>query len=803
MSIEAQCVGASRWRSAVALLALVVAGPVLARMPDLTPEERQWIAEHPVVYYAGAPNISPLEDIVDGRYRGLIAAYLDTVSKRTGLRFELVPTSTWEASQEAFLAGKVDLFPNASITTVRQDVNAQLRYTQAYFASPLIFVTRGDTNSTFGASSLDGKRVAIRGGVDVQKTLTAVRPGVIPVEVGSPDESLRAVIEGRAEASVGTEATLVPLLQRKYADRLGVASMVNMPPYRAQMGVRASEPLLHSIMSKGLDSITAHESDGLYERYLSQADYGAPSIGSILHYRRFEIALATLGMVLMAIFAWQARMQRRRAIRSEQTKARFLATMSHEIRTPINAMVGSIEMLERTRLDARQQAFVGAAADAADALVDLLDNVLDLSKLDAGKLTLERLPTDIAGVLQRAVDLVRPAAEEKGLVLHLDVDAPRDGRWRVDPTRLRQVLANLLGNAVKFTRRGCVYVDATVVAAAGRDGTLQVRIRDTGVGIAPEQLSRLFNAYSQADESTTREFGGTGLGLTICRELVELMGGQINLDSIQGAGTVVSFSIPVEWTENARVSAVTPAASPVDEAAGAAAGTTGVPREAVGRVLVVEDHPGNRALIREQLLELGVQPTLVESGADAIAAVNAETFDLVLMDCHMPGMNGYEATQRIRALPAGPHHLPIVAISAATGAEHLAQCLDSGMDGVLRKPLRLEELRGTLEVWGVELQPDPLPRDTDAAATRIDHGALLREDLAGLAQALASGDGEAWRHHAHRLAGAASMLDLQGLSEQARALETRWDADRAVLQSGLEALEAELAARPPGASNTV
>jgi two-component system, NarL family, sensor histidine kinase EvgS len=166
-------------------------------------------------------------------------------------------------------------------------------------------------------------------------------------------------------------------------------------------------------------------------------------------------------------------------------------------------------------------------------------------------------------------------------------------------------------------------------------------------------------------------------------------------------------------------------------------------------------------------------------------------------------MNGYEATQRIRALPAGPHHLPIVAISAATGAEHLAQCLDSGMDGVLRKPLRLEELRGTLEVWGVELQPDPLPRDTDAAATRIDHGALLREDLAGLAQALASGDGEAWRHHAHRLAGAASMLDLQGLSEQARALETRWDADRAVLQSGLEALEAELAARPPGASNTV
>jgi len=645
-----------------------------ASTPQFTPAERDWIARHPVVYYAGAPSISPLEDVDDGQYRGLIAAYLDQVSRRSGIHFQLMPSRTWDESQDAFLAGKVDLFPNASPATVRKEVDRQLRYTQAYFASPLIFVTKGDANATFGKDALRGKRVAIRGGPDVQKTLTDFQPGVIPVEVRSPEESLQALQAGQVDASVGTESTLMPLLQRKYGRDLGVSSMLNLPPYHAQMAVRSSEPLLHSIIDKSLESISAHESDAMYNQYLSQADYGAPTLWSILKYRRVELIMATLGMLLLAVFAWRARIERGRALRAKRAKGRFLATMSHEIRTPINAMLGSVEMLGRTPLDARQRGFVDGATLAAEALIDLLDNVLDLSKLDAGKLTLEKLPTDLTELLTYAVALARPRAEEKGLSVNLDIDHPGGELVALDPTRLRQILNNLLGNAVKFTRRGCINVDAHIVRdPAGARPTLHVRITDTGVGIAPAQQTRLFQAYSQADGSTTREFGGTGLGLTICRELLDLMGGKITLDSIPGTGTTVAFTVPVDLMAPGRKPAATPVAvSGEPDAHGA--GDRLVQRQ--GRVLVVEDHAGNRALIREQLLELGVSPTLVGSGGGALEAIATHDFDLVLMDCHMPGMDGYETTRRIRALAGSGSHLPIVAISASTGAEHLAEAAE-------------------------------------------------------------------------------------------------------------------------------
>lgn len=742
--------------------------PAVASTPQFTPAERDWIERHPVVYYVGAPNVSPLEDIVKGRYVGLTSAYLEKVSQRTGIRFQLIPTLTWEQSQQTFLSGKADMFPNVSPTTVSKEVNDQLRYTQAYFASPLIFVTRGDAQATFGRESLLGKRVAIRGGTEVQQTLTDYRPGVIPIEVISPEQSLQALLRGDADASVGTEATLQPLLRRKYGNSLGVASMLDLPPYRAQMGVRATEPLLHAILNKSLNSITAHESDEIYDNYLTQADYGSPTMWSIYQHWRGELIVAALGMFLLAFFAWRARVERRRAIRSERAKTRFLATMSHEIRTPINAMLGSIEMLGRTALDGRQKAFTDNAAVAAEALIDLLDNVLDLSKLDAGKLTLEKLPTDLSHLIGQAVSLARPGAEEKGLTINLSIEHAEHGLVVLDPTRMRQVLNNLLGNAVKFTQRGCINVDARLArdASEGSQRTLHVRIADTGVGIPPEQQARLFEAYSQADGSTTREFGGTGLGLTICRELMEMMGGTIVLDSIPGSGTTVALNLPVTL--------VTPSAHSIASAAGSAVtGNGGARARPGGRVLVVEDHPGNRALIREQLLELGVRPTLVDSGSAALQALADADFDLVLMDCHMPGMDGYEATRRIRARPRSGPHLPIVAISASTGAEHLAECLGSGMDGVLRKPLRLEELRSTLELWPVQLagERDAEPT-TNAEPVAIDPIALLREDLTGIEDAIRAGDLALARHHAHRLGGAARMLShgqVATLAEQVEA----------------------------------
>ncbi len=382
---------------------------------------------------------------------------------------------------------------------------------------------------------------------------------------------------------------------------------------------------------------------------------------------------------------------RQEAVQASQAKSRFLANMSHEIRTPMNGILGMAELLQATRLDATQTRYVQAVSTAAHALHDLLGDILDLSKIEEGKVRLEQVDFDPAQLLAGVATIYRELGLARGVAvrttLALQALPPVSG----DPTRLRQVVTNLLGNALKFTDAGSVTLHAEPLPAPAGDGRpwIRVAVDDTGIGMAPEQVARLFQRFAQADSSTTRRFGGSGLGLVICRHLVELMGGTIHAESRPGQGSRFWFDLPLQPALQAR-----PAAPAGADAA--ADGTAAARRPRPAQVLVVEDNAVNCLVVQAMLEQLGMTVTLAGDGAQAVAMVQDQPVDLVLMDCQMPGMDGYEATRRIRASGHARARVPIVALTAHAFAEDRQRCEAAGMDDYLAKPVTAAALAQAL-----------------------------------------------------------------------------------------------------------
>jgi signal transduction histidine kinase len=329
-----------------------------------------------------------------------------------------------------------------------------------------IIVTRSDAPVILDVKDLDGKVVAIRGGGSYARIFTTRYPNIKLLPAANPDAGLNAVATGDAFAAIGSDYALLPLIRRKYTGRLSISGTAADLPYTMHMAMGKDSPLLHSIVDKALGSLSAKETDEMNDRWLEQTDFGKPSALSIIRYRAPQVFLLCAGVMLLGWFAYRARVAQRAAQKSEEAKSRFLAIMSHEIRTPMNAVLASIEMLQRSRLDDRQQRLASTASTAAEALLGLLDDVLDLSKLDAERLQLELIPTDIGLLANKAADVARANASSKGLPVNVNIDNPSDSDVLIDPTRLRQVLMNLLGNSVKFTERGCINLDIHVTAPA-------------------------------------------------------------------------------------------------------------------------------------------------------------------------------------------------------------------------------------------------------------------------------------------------------------------------------------------------
>ncbi len=377
-----------------------------------------------------------------------------------------------------------------------------------------------------------------------------------------------------------------------------------------------------------------------------------------------------------------------RAERSERVKQQFLANMSHEIRTPMNAIVGMSTVLRRNEHLPAQQEHLDAIATSSESLLGIVNEILDLSKIEAGKLELEKVGLEPRRIIDSVMGVMRYRAEEKGLKLDATIADDVPATVMGDPARLQQVLMNLVGNAVKFTGMGSIRIALDVQERLTDAVMLRCTVTDTGIGIAPERLARVFDEFTQAESDHTRRFGGTGLGLTICKRLVEMQGGIISATSTPGQGSGFTFTIPYALAP----SNVTPSAVEGQPSTNNQQPSTIALHDL--RILLVEDNKLNVLVAQEELIDAipGVRVEVAANGQVALDMLRVSDYDLILMDVQMPVMDGYEATRAIRSLPNGKSRLPILAMTANVMKAEVQQCMDAGMDGFVPKPFKQEEL---------------------------------------------------------------------------------------------------------------
>ncbi|MGH8217100.1 MAG: two-component regulator propeller domain-containing protein [Steroidobacteraceae bacterium] len=455
--------------------------------------------------------------------------------------------------------------------------------------------------------------------------------------------------------------------------------------------------------------ITLHRNPAPWASAWAYALYALAALGLIAHrlrkhrlQRRAEARERERLEAEVAARTHELTESNRQLAEAARAKSDFLDRMSHELRTPMNGVVGMTELLARTPLSAVQSHLTETIRSSAQVLVRIVNDLLDLSRAQAGKIALEVLPLDLDRILDECTSVFAATVQSKGIELSARPPSgalPGAERQLLgDPLRVRQILMNLIGNAVKFTERGRVVVGAVVASVEADRAALQLSVCDTGIGMDAATIGKIFDPFTQADESTSRRFGGSGLGLAICRELAELMGGHITVESTPGKGSTFRVSLPLA------VAGPQPAAS---QERAVAAPPVAAPSAIGGRVLLVEDEPVNAAVAQGYLGTLGCECLWTRHGADAVAHSAAERFDLILMDLNLPGLDGFATTQLIRERARGGGRTPVVALTAHDASRVRDRCLAAGMDDVLTKPYTLEACEQLLRRW--------IPRD-DAEA---------------------------------------------------------------------------------------
>lgn len=742
--------------AALCVLLMLVATVIRAGSVELSEEQKHWVEMHRVLRVGVVEELIPFEYMRGGVLHGRSQEYLQFVTAATGLQFTYVPGKTLAEGEKMLLDGQVDLL--SCNLRYRSEPAIEGLKALVYESTSPIIVTRVEGSDVFDLDQLQGKTVAVP---DVEYYNQIFRDRGIQatlIKNASALDILTRVQDGSADAAIASAIFLTPYLYQRFQGVLQISGVVGGEVLDVSMATRADQAMLSSILQKVLDSISVEQRNTLYERWYQDLDLSTPSLLSIVSHYFHVLILGALALAGLCALVYRGQHQRRLAVRNEQEKTLFLAVMGHEIRSPMNAVLAALELLGHTRLNQEQRHFAHLANSGANALVRLLDEVLDAPGSITKPPQLAVEPMDVTALVQGIVGLHRLRAREKHLSLNTHIQAPLP-LLLLDSPRLTQIFHNLLSNAIKFTDTGGIEIDVALAALPDGNSQLQIEVRDSGIGISGAVQASLFRPYAQASQSSRRA-GGSGLGLMICQQLVGLMKGTLTLTSEQGMGTKVTICLPVSISEEP--DAVTPDEPLVTQVV------------AVGlQILVVEDTYANQEVLQAQISAFGCRPVVAADAAQAWKLFKETAYDLILMDCDLPDEDGFGLVRRLRALEIQMERTrsPIIAISASTGDQHRQRCVDSGMDATLSKPIRLGQLREVIERWCVVKLAAP---SASVMAPTLDQAAINREmagDLGSLIRAIALCDRAFAQHVAHRLHGAALILEWTALGQAAEQMD--------------------------------
>lgn len=876
---------------------------------QLNAAEQAWLRAHPHIRVGFDRDFAPFSSVgANGEPVGLSADYLALLGARLGVHLEPASAMPFGTLLDKLEHHEVDL----GLALVRTSERARrLAFVGPYLTTPTAIVTRLNEPGVVELADLAGRRVAILRGHYLEDMLRRAYPGIVAVEVANAAEGAAMVARGEVDAMINNLVNVSPLINGPYLGQLKVAATIPSAPSELSFAVRGDWPEFAAMLSRALDSLSPEEQRAIRQKWMTvEYRQNIPWRGVLL------VGVPALCALLLVMWT-QARsnrrlreeVMRREAVEVELRAARdaaesaarartaFLSSMSHEIRTPMNGVLGVVDVLARSPLSASQRFSVRVIRDSARALLQILNDVLDFSRIEADRMTLDVQPADLREVVEQTAVLFAAQAQRKGLRFELQVASSLAHTLCFDAGRLRQILANLLSNAFKFCDRGTVGIRIGA-EDEGISQCVSIIVADTGIGIERERQATLFQPYVQADAGIAGRFGGTGLGLAISRRLAELMGGTLRLDSQPGRGTQVSLSIRFDvaqrlrpmagllrgwhalilddgrWdaaaaadiirncgAEVERETVGEPSTNTLAADAGLVIGTAqslhalalrggapdpvrieirlsevmeievvsprhyaiaGVPllpsameqalrlaADGSGRelerylrsglepairrsdqlVLVVDDHPVNLLVLREQLSLLGVDAEYHESAHDALAAWLPHRFALVITDINMPDMDGIAFAHHIREREQRHRvpHVPIVVLSADATPELATRVAVAGMDELLTKPLDIATLSACLDRWlpvtrgdGLELDRTLLESLYGSAERtgRVVQGFLsaMARDVPDLHAAVTMRDPSRVAQVAHRIGGAAQAVALESLGrlvEQLREASNR------------------------------
>ncbi|RON38148.1 hybrid sensor histidine kinase/response regulator [Pseudomonas frederiksbergensis] len=754
----------------------------------LSPGEQRWLARHPTLTVGVVDDFAPLTFVdAQGRFSGLTAQLLNLISQRSGLNFKVQRSRSLDQQIQQLKAGEIDLVPAIIPSTERE---ADLRFTRAYLSNPFVLVSAATAQSPKTLDDLAGKRLAINHSQPLRGFILARVPGIRLVDVQSPAQGLELVVKGQADAAVSSLILTRYLIVRHYRDRLQIHSTVGNEPALISLATAHGAVELQSILNKALLSISPQEMDDLVARWSN--DLMVDDSYWLRHRQVILQGFAAAGALLLLALGWigwQRRQIRQRqrwlqqlqdakdaADDANRAKTTFLATMSHEIRTPMNALIGMLELaLKRSEEGVTDRFAIEVASSSAQQLLMLIGDILDIARIESGHLSLAPERANLRELTESVCRVFESLARQQELGWRVELDEHSDRDVLIDPLRFKQVLSNLLSNAIKFTEEG--EVSLTLRVAPGVSGHLAVTviIADSGIGIRVADQQRLFSPFVQAGNNPQSGRSGSGLGLVISRSLCEMMGGRLRLHSELGRGTRVEVSLDVPVLPPLQPSAVPLSEMPL-------------PIRSL-TILVVDDYPPNRLLLSRQLSYLGHRVLEAEDGAQGLEQWRKQPFDVLITDCNMPVLSGYELAMAIRdeeqaqGLPA----TPILGFTANAQPEEKWRCLEAGMDDCLFKPIRL----GDLSAWLAARFAGESPREEPSEAVidlsgleryvgsdrtlidRLVHDLAVtnREDREQLLQAHAAGNRLDLQNLAHRIKGGARMVRAVRLIECCEQLE--------------------------------